>query len=208
MRIDDVVVISLPERRDRLSAFFAGLPEGWPFPRPRVVAGVVATPPPYWRVSAGAYGCCLAHVQVLTEAFTAGKRNLLVLEDDAVFTPDFVYLWKEFSRSLPKEWSMLMLGGEHKIEPVDAGRFHRCVDTRRTHAYVVRDRAMPFLARTWSQASTHIDHLLPDLQQQMPVFAPKQWLVGQRAGTSDISPTVSTVNRFWSDEKRPAGPRP
>lgn len=201
MNIDDVVVISLPHRIDRLRKFYRGIPTGWPFPWPRVVPGVeVDQAPPSWRVSAGAYGCAQAHVKVIRDAYKKGTGALLVLEDDAVFTENFPYRWKNFVGGVPDPWAMIMLGGQHAIQPTQRyGNMVRCVSTRRTHAYIIRDRAMPLVARTWANARTHIDHLLPELEAQMQVYAPWPWMVGQRAGVSDISGGVHPSDRFWVD---------
>lgn len=196
MNIDDAVVISLPERADRLKAFMAGLPKPWPFPPIRVVPGVVAPPPPTWRTSPGAYGCALAHVAVLEDAWRRGVESLLVLEDDAMFCQNFPQQWKSFAEAVPSSWSMLMLGGQHHEEPLRMGRVSRCVATGRTHAYIIRARAMPLVIRTWKASRTHIDHALPDLQTRMPVFAPSPFLIGQRAGLSDISGQLKD-DRFW-----------
>jgi glycosyl transferase family 25 len=198
MRIDDVVVINLPSRPDRLRAFELGLPVDWPLPTPRVVPGVVATPPPYWRVQPGAYGCALAHVRVLEHAFRSGVKSLLVLEDDAVFGGDFTARWRQFQAQVPSTWGMVMLGGEHKETPLLHGRIFRAQATTRTHAYVIRDRAMPLLMRTWKAASTHIDHLLPALQKtHLSTYCPQEWLVGQRSGRSDITGHTHADRRFW-----------
>lgn len=208
MRIDDVVVISLPGRTDRLQRFFADLPDKWPFPEPRVVDGVEAQRPPYWRVSSGAYGCMLAHTRVIETAFREGVKNLLVLEDDAMFVPDFAKRWRAMMLALPPQWSMLMLGGQHKEEPTPMGRLVRCHHTRRTHAYVIRDRAMPFVARTWRGATSHIDHLAPVIQSQAWVYAPSPFLVGQRAGASDISGLTHPDDRFWAEPADRLSPLP
>jgi hypothetical protein len=198
MRIDDVVVINLPTRPQRLRAFELGLPVDWPLPQPRVVPGVVAPPPPYWRVQAGAFGCALAHVQVLEQAFRSGVKSLLVLEDDAVFGRDFTARFEAFRAQVPSTWGMVMLGGEHKETPLMSGRIFRAQATTRTHAYVIRDRAMPLLMRTWKKATTHIDHYLPALQKtQMSTFCPTEWLVGQRPGRSDITGHTHLDKRFW-----------
>lgn len=196
--IDKAVVISLPQREDRLKEFLSGLPKPWPFPQIEVVPGVVAQAPASWRASSGAYGCALAHISVIESAFRTGVRGLLVLEDDAVFSENFPQQWRSFAQAVPPSWSMLMLGGQHVEEPQRLGRISRCFNTRRTHAYVIRDRAMPLVARTWRSASSHIDHLLPYLEARMKVFAPSPFLVGQRGGLSDISGEWRE-ERFWHE---------
>jgi GR25 family glycosyltransferase involved in LPS biosynthesis len=210
MDIDDAVVISLPTRKKRLKAFERERPtERWPFPVPRAVPGVTAEAPGYFRASAGAFGCAQAHVRELTQAWRSGVGSLLVLEDDAIFVEDFGLRWKQFAAHVPDSWDMIMLGGQHWQDPVWEGRIQRCTGTVRTHGYIVRDKAMPLLIRTWSKASTHIDHYLPALQKDMlRVYCPTPLLVGQRAGTSDTSPTVSKNDRFWDERSELLHDRP
>lgn len=199
MNVDDAVVISLPSRAKRLRAFHQDRPvDQWPFPSPRVEPGVVSEPPRYWRSTKGAWGCRCAHLNVLTQAWRSGVRSLLVLEDDAIFLKDFGLRFRQWSSLLPETWDMVMLGGEHWQEPQWDGHVQRCVATTRTHGYIIRDKAMPLLIRTWEQATTHIDHYLPGLQQtMMRVYCPAPLLVGQRAGDSDTSGLAFTDNRFW-----------
>lgn len=201
MDIDDAVVISLPDRAPRLRAFEKDRPKlRWPFPEPRMVPGVRAEPPAYYRGSAGSFGCGQAHVRALTQAWRSGVRSLLVLEDDAIFLKDFGLRWKQFAQHVPASWDMIMLGGEHWNEPVWEGRIQRCTATVRTHGYIVRDKAMPLLIRTWERAATHIDHYLPALQNSgLRVYCPTPMLIGQRAGSSDTYPMIYDLDRFWDN---------
>jgi hypothetical protein len=186
--VDEVAVISLASRAHRMTAFWQGLPRPWVLPVPRLVTGVsVRESPPWWHASAGAYGCALAHVGVLEDAWKRGVERLLVLEDDACFAPDFPDRSRQFFARVPPAWSLLMLGGQHVLPPSRTliPGVVRCVDTRRTHAYVVKQKAMPLLIRTWKAASTHIDFSLPTVQAMAKMYAPERWLVGQRNGRSD-----------------------
>lgn len=199
MRVTEAVVISLPERSDRLERLRERQPMGWPFPKLRVVEGVREVPPPWWLSSAGAWGCRQAHLNVLRSAWERGIDTTLVLEDDAVFLPGFSTHWKELNPRIPTVTSMLMLGGQHISAPVPTGdHLVRCVNTRRTHAYIIRLNAIPLLMRTWSTARRHIDHALVEFQSAAKVYAPATFLVGQDAGQSDISGHKNPSVRFWA----------
>lgn len=197
MRVNEAVVITLPERVERRRALRAGMPLDWPLPDLRVVAGVREEPPPWWRSSAGAWGCRQAHLNVLASAWRRGVQSTLVLEDDAVFLDDFTQRWAELHPRVPRNVSMFMLGGQHMRTPAAVGKhLVRCINTRRTHAYVITIKAIPLLMRTWGQSLTHIDHALADFQRTAQVYAPATFLVGQAAGWSDISAKDNPV-RFW-----------
>lgn len=198
MRVDEVVVISLPERIDRLKRLRKRLPDPWPLPAPQVRMGVREAAPPWFYSSDGAWGCRQAHLQVLESAWQRGVHSTLVLEDDAVFADDFAERWKQFSAAVPAHWDMVMLGGEHIDPPRGSGsKYVRCVNTRRTHAYVIRIKAIPELMRTWKYARRHIDHALTDFQQASNVYAPVRFLVGQDCGWSDTTTKNNPDVRFW-----------
>jgi hypothetical protein len=198
MRVNEAVVISLPSRHDRLAAFSRSLPHPWPFPALKIHPGVTETPPPRWKSSAGAWGCAQAHLQVLRDIWARGVESTLVLEDDAEFTSDFVRIWEDLKYRVPQNWHMLMLGGQHVGPTQPVGRhWLRCTETRRTHAYVIRLRAVPQLIRTWENTSRHIDHALGSFQRIAHVYAPARFLIGQAAGASDISGLVHEEPRYW-----------
>lgn len=187
MAIEDAVMISLPQRVNRRTGFWQNFPDDWPLPVPRVLDAF----------EGGMEGCRLSHLAVLQEAIEARRGSLLVLEDDAVFARDFSARVQMFLATVPDDWAMLMLGGQHQQVPrqVMPGLV-RCVSTFRTHAYVVRDAAMAPLHDLWTASTGHIDHDLHRLQEVLPVYAPQPFLVGQAAGFSDISHRAQPV-RFW-----------
>jgi hypothetical protein len=127
-------VISLPWRPDRRQEFavnadaagvqyeFVDAVDG----RDGVVDG--------WHGTAGAYGCAASHARVLN----SGTGELLVFEDDAVIPVDFNERLAQFRSTLPPNWGLMKLGGEHVVPPSERmmGRV-RCNMTMRTHAYLV-----------------------------------------------------------------------
>lgn len=199
MRVDEAVAISLPERTDRREHLMAHLPRPWPFPRLQIADGIRAAPPPWFTAGPGAYGCAQAHLAVLRSAWERSVESTLILEDDAMFAPDFTDRWRKAAACVPKNWAMVMLGGQHHVRPQAHGfSLVRCNDTRRTHAYIIRLRAIPLLIRTWSHSSTHIDQALLSFQTAAHVYAPTEFLVGQAGGYSDVDGiTQHADERFW-----------
>jgi hypothetical protein len=199
MRVNEAVVISLPDRPDRLERFITAMPSDWPFPTPRLHPGVRENAPAWFRASDGAWGCRQAHLQILQSAWDRSVPTTLVLEDDAVFEDRFAERWAAFHPRIPSRASMVMLGGEHVRPPAHQGRhLVRCINTRRTHAYIIRLKAIPFLMRTWAASCQHIDHALVGFLAGAFTYAPAQFLVGQDAGWSDISGKDNPQVRFWT----------
>lgn len=177
---------------DRRQRFLDGLPRPWPLPYPQIVDAVdgsTVTSPTSWRGHGrGEYGCLVSHLRVLDEAIADHVHSLLVLEDDALFVDDFAIGVKTFARRVPQDWGLLMLGGQHISPPCVLGvGVVRCVNTQRTHAYVVRGSAMEVLAKVWHECVGPLDHQLPKVQALVTTYAPAPFLVAQAAGLSDVS---------------------
>ncbi len=61
----------------------------------------------------GAYGLLLTHVHLLENAIKNKLDNFVIFEDDVQFVDNFNELFNEKIDSLPKDWDMLYLGGNH-----------------------------------------------------------------------------------------------
>ena len=74
--------------------------------------------PANWAHTAGAYGCLLSHLQVVSEARRLGIPQLLIFEDDVAFDDQFVNRFAASIGQLPADWDMLFFGALHRDEPV------------------------------------------------------------------------------------------
>lgn len=170
------VVINLPDRPDRLTAF---LHRWHATPATHVPLTVTA------GIPGGDDGCLAAHRAALHER----TGPLLVLEDDACFTADFTpYL------NPPAGWDIAWLGGQHRIRP----RPHDdtwLVPTRlvRTHAYLVRH---PHAIAALLAGAPRMDPWL-STQDTLTQFVLRKPTVGQCAGISDIDGTVRIHDEYW-----------
>ena len=200
---DQVVVISLPHRRDRLEAFYDQLPHDWPFRRPKVVVGIdgqLAPKPNWWNASDGAWGCYRSHLRAIEEALCEGHQSLLILEDDARCNKDFRRRTCDFLHHLPTSEGIVYLGGEHLrtrfgLPTRINEQCYRPFSVARTHAYGIRGLSLlrsvyEDLAdlRRWN-GSHHVDHHLRRRHEVpgWPVYCPAEWLVRQSAGSSNIT---------------------
>lgn len=210
-----VVVINLDSRVDRMTEFREMLRiTDWPFPEPmrfRAVDGRKAPPPAWWQVGWGAWGCLMSHARVLENALHENIESLLVLEDDALIPRSFRERVEAFLSSVPNDWDMLYFGGQHLSEPLPVSEnVVRCVDVNRTHAYAVR---RPFISTLYqailnapdyiANPRHHVDHRIGQLcrTHRHNIYAPRHFLIGQRAGRSDVSGS-NDDQRTWN---RPGG---
>lgn len=182
--------ISLERRRDRrvvLDEWMRKHP--WPLPPlewVRARDGAALVKPTTFRGNAAAWGCLRSHVYVLGEALAAGVPSVSIFEDDAMFCADFAGRLRAFMAAVPDDWELLMLGGAGgRRRPVN-GEVDRISGALMTHAYVVRGSLLPRLLAAMDQEELYSDQLLAQFQGQCHAYAPREWLVAQRAGWSDI----------------------
>jgi len=64
-----------------------------------------------WRVRNGVVGTTLSHRLLWITLLTMNYNEILILEDDVLFVPDFKEKFECYSDELPMEWDMVYLGG-------------------------------------------------------------------------------------------------
>jgi GR25 family glycosyltransferase involved in LPS biosynthesis len=169
---DEAVVINLPERQDRLHQFSA------PFPV-RVFSAIGGTDRPDWYSSPEALGCALSHRAVLSET----EGTTLVLEDDAVVPADLEERVWELLDTVPRDWELLKLGGEHLVPALSMGPITDiCKHTARTHAYLVRGDMRERLIGVIDTSRVHWDAAYATLR----AYAPRPFLVHTSGSPSSI----------------------
>lgn len=197
-------IIALPHRHEATSRLMEMFPSATVV---RAFHGRDLAAPKWFKAGAGAWGCYLSHVHVLMTAIHDGLESYLVLEDDAIFVPE----WKEnlalFEQHLPAHWGQAYLGGCHQAAPELINPFiYACHSVDRTHAFAVSKRAFrPMLSHLLeteryfvADRPRHIDQVLQQAHEKClwPVFAPTWWIAGQKGGLSSIS-LDEQPDRWW-----------
>jgi hypothetical protein len=206
-----VYCVNLKRRQDRWEQFLEGLPDDWPFPkieRFEAIDGKKAKHPDWWKAGPGAWGCYRSHLRILEDCLNNGIPSVLLLEDDALFLPDFRRKVERFFKFLPEDWEMIYLGGQHlMIDKHPPLKINKAVfqpfNVNRTHAFGIRGDMIRvvykhLLRNDWVNAQ-HIDHHLGRLHQGRDhrIYCPWEWLVGQAEGQSNISGR-NPPDRFWA----------
>lgn len=205
--VDAIFVISLERRSDRLGRFCSRFPDDWPLQEVevfRAVDGSAEARPPWWRATAGAWGCYQSHLRILRQCLDDGVDRVLVLEDDVTFAKDFAA--RLAALDVPGDCQQLYLGGQH-LAPPEAGPAGFVVgrNVNRTHAYAVFGReALELLVdhlrperELWA-SKHHIDHHYGILhrERRIRVYAAQPWLCGQVGGRSDVGKSIM-AERWW-----------
>lgn len=212
-----VCVINMERRRERLDSFFMRLPVDWPFRYPEryeAVDGEITPPPKWWKGGNGAWGCYRTHLNILEECLNRGINSILILEDDAICVDGFRDKVEHFWNNLPDDWTMLYLGGQHLQENIRLPRkvndwVYRPYNVNRTHCYGIRGRKMLETVyrhlhdhTSWN-VDHHVDHYLGELHKttENGLYVPREWLVAQSEGQSDICGKKETYRLFPGSEE-------
>lgn len=205
-----VYCLNLDRRPDRWRRFVEGLPAEWPFELPErvpAIDGRRVKHPDYWSAGGGAWGCYRSHLRLIEQCLNEGVRSVLLLEDDALFPPDFTARVTAWLRGVPANWQMLYLGGQHLFAKSHPPRrlgpdLYQPYNVNRTHAFALQGDMLQIvythlLRHDWHRRN-HIDHHLGRLHQQRKhrIYCPGEWLVGQAEGKSNISGR-EPPDRFW-----------
>lgn len=204
---DQVFIINLDRRQDRWIQVQKELEKAkWPFVTPikfRAIDSNKVPAPNGWSSGGGAWGCMQSHRHILEQSIMNGYNRILVLEDDVIFTDNFVEKVKQFLEEVPKDWDQLMLGGQYfhdsKITKLSKN-VKRVTNCQRTHAYAVQGKYMKDLYAMWCSGWGHCDHLMGPFQTDYKVYAPAEFVAGQSEGTSDISGSDNPA-KFWEEPK-------
>lgn len=206
-----VFCVNLKRRKDRWKEFTERFPDDWPFRdvvKFDAIDGRRVRFPDWWKAGPGAWGCYRSHLRILENCLQNQIKSVLLLEDDALFLPNFREKVERFFTSLPEDWQMVYLGGQHlMIDQHPPKKVNDSVflpyNVNRTHCFGLRGNMIQIvyehlLRQDWQNAQ-HIDHHLGRLHQRRAhkIYCPWEWLVGQAEGKSNISGRTPP-NRFWA----------
>ena len=213
-----VYVINCAHRPDRLAETKRHLEEtgmannDWVHYYPAII-GDWTTHPADWNSGNGAWGCLRSHQRILEDVLHARDgqhmltlNNVLIMEDDVIFKENALEKLNEFMEDVPDDWGQIYLGGQHRRDNSKTRSPNVIIggSVNRTHAYAVNQPTFEKLYRHISYATDyrdtnkHIDHQLElaHRRKDWPVYCPKEWIVGQRAGSSNINGKINET-KFW-----------
>lgn len=215
---DRVYVINCAHRPDRLEETKKHFEETGMADNDKVIyypaiIGGWTTIPADWGAGNGAWGCLRSHQRILEDIMHVRDElgeitlnNALIMEDDIIFREGALQDFNEFIVNVPDDWGQIYLGGQHRGRKL-ATKHENVIEAtsvNRTHAYAVNTNTIQHIYRHISYATDyrgtnhHIDHQLEVAHRRgdWPTYCPKKWIVGQRAGPSNICGKDLPV-KFW-----------
>ena len=190
--IEEVFVINLEHRKDRLEKFYGAHPflkdyvyrvdafHGNKLILDKNMVDLFRNNDFKWKK--GVIGCALSHYKLWTELNNSELSNsYLILEDDVVLDPEFLYKWRAIAHLMPSDTDIVFLGGvlppnKHALpaftEPVNSAfakvkmmqlgasmrrYFHFC-----TYSYIITKQGAKKLCKLIEEKGifTSIDHMM------------------------------------------------
>jgi hypothetical protein len=205
---EKVFVISLAHRDDRrkvLKSTFQelGLIDPEQVEWVRAVDGRLCPAPDYFKAGSGAWGCYQTHLRIAQDAAMDGLESYLVIEDDAIFSPNSEFLLRKFMEQVPDDWQQIFLGGQHLDTPEDVPYRPMVMEGRnvtRTHAFALRNTGYNLFQQHIANAADylanggwHVDHQIGAAHQKSlwKTYVPSWWISGQGPGDSNIAHQIN-----------------
>ena len=202
---EDVVVISLPERTDRQKRF-----GGWMRRHrvrfrfvdgvrvkdedidPREIAEVTKD---HFKIEGGwdAYlrgtvGCRRAYLRCLEEAYAAGVKSLLIMEDDAHLVDDWLERYAAAIREVPRGWLQLYLSAwDFQSSQQVSANLHRLAGAYQTTAILYSEAGIEAAVKAARCSRCDIDEwLAKHLHPYGNSYVIRPEITYQDGGVSDI----------------------
>jgi len=146
------------------------------------------------KMSHGEVGCLLSHLNILKKCKEDNVSNVLILEDDVEFRPNFDKLFSEYIEEVP-EWDILYLGATHALcypymnrPPIKVtDHVYKVYNAHATHAYAINSSCYDLLIDFVSKMEGPLDVIYTKLQSYLRTYIFRPHLAWQRSDFSDIA---------------------
>jgi GR25 family glycosyltransferase involved in LPS biosynthesis len=156
----------------------------------------------YWNH--GALGYCLSYRNVIIDAIKHNYQRILIMDDDAVLTDNFLEILEKAYNSLPTDWHILYLAANHSKESMPTEKERVTENLYRlkggsvgSHALILNrpsfDTIMNFASRPYGP----MDLYLSMYQKVCPCYISYPGLATQLPGRSDILNKDIDYSKEW-----------
>jgi GR25 family glycosyltransferase involved in LPS biosynthesis len=218
LNFDKIYLISLTKKRpNKVSEFMNRLPKDWNLGQIDImdaIDGYEMELPVWWNSHLkGSYGCLRSHCKILEYIMKNNLLNVMIFEDDAIFSDNFIMKLQQICENLPTDWEQLYLGGQHLAKPRSINNdIVKGVNINRTHCYVIKDESVAkkilsnlnskdFWIKYLNKHKYHIDYAYGAMHKHnmLNSYACNPFIVGQAENTfSDTGSQISKVDRWWN----------
>jgi GR25 family glycosyltransferase involved in LPS biosynthesis len=139
----------------------------------------------------GVTGCAYSHKKVYVDALSNNYNSILIVEDDNVFSDNFIKEFECYIQQIPCEWDMLYFGGNHQVKNKAINvNAEKITHTLTTNCYAIKTKHLPALIQNLPDNTENlkypIDVLLAQIQRENNCYAFKPKICWQLEDFSDI----------------------
>jgi glycosyl transferase family 25 len=148
-------------------------------------------------------GLIESNLKIIKNSIDNNFNNVLILEDDCIFT-DEINRVDEYFNSLPDDWDMLYMGGNHNthmnIPPpiIINTKVCKLHNTYSTHFVAIKKTMFQELEFILSISCEPLDVTYSKIQKQKNVYSFYPAIAKQRVGYSDIQNKNTDYNWLFS----------
>jgi hypothetical protein len=139
-------------------------------------------------LKAGAYGCKLSHLKVLTKAVNKGYEKIFIAEDDIVFDDNFNEKFDNVSKNIPSNWDLIYLAANpfsgQRVSIADG--VSSMVGGHSSHSILMKDTFFNKAIDAIHSMPQQVDVIYGILQNSFNCYVTIPHLAFQRNGFSDV----------------------
>lgn len=139
-------------------------------------------------IKAGALGCKMSHLKVITMAKNNGYEKIFIAEDDIVFIDNFNQRFETISSNIPEDWNFIYLAAN----PHSGDRFQiadgisKMVGGYSSHAMLINSNIFDLILDSANVIHQPIDVVYAIIQHKVNCYVTIPHLAFQREGFSDV----------------------
>lgn len=143
------------------------------------------------RLSPGMFGLVLTYLKIYETWKTLNYDNILIIEDDCMFVPNFNIKLKQYIDKVPNDWEMIYFGGNHnyhmgfKTQQIN----DECVKLNNTysaHCVLLKNYVFEDLINNLKTTEIENDVMMARLQKKYNAYSPTKKLATQLPDFSNI----------------------
>jgi GR25 family glycosyltransferase involved in LPS biosynthesis len=140
----------------------------------------------------GMYGLILTYLKIFNLSKNNDSTNIIIIEDDCVFSEDFCEKIETFLSEVPNDWKMLYFGGNHNThmnytQPLKISKnVIKLINTFSAHCIVLKKEIFTEIIEDLTKLNIENDVLLTMYQKKYPSYSTSEKITWQLDNHSDI----------------------
>jgi GR25 family glycosyltransferase involved in LPS biosynthesis len=154
------------------------------------------------KILNGEAGILLTHINLIKKCLDDKVSNVLIFEDDVIFTNEINYL-DDYMNKLPKDWDMIYFGGNHIYGPKPIkinDKILKIDSTVALHCVGIKNTVFEQILQLLPKMAKQVDAYYTIIQKSFNAYCVTPNIAIQRRGFSDIQNKIVDYRNFFINE--------